>query len=51
MLAESGFDVDYVEISDLFLNASSHYNQNEKYVGLIAASLHGIRLIDNMLLN
>jgi pantoate--beta-alanine ligase len=49
-LENDGFSVDYVEISDAqTLEAAS--NKTHPLVGLIAASLDKVRLIDNMALN
>jgi pantoate--beta-alanine ligase len=49
-LQERGFVVDYVEIANTD-NLQTAQNLNQPLVALIAASINGIRLIDNMLLN
>ncbi|MFN2437677.1 MAG: pantoate--beta-alanine ligase [Chitinophagaceae bacterium] len=49
-LEEKDFVVDYVEIANADnLHAAKHLNQ--PLIALIAASINGIRLIDNMILN
>jgi pantoate--beta-alanine ligase len=50
-LKTSGFDVDYVEIGSAETLKPVDDVNGKKTVGLIAASIGGIRLIDNMLLN
>ena len=50
-LERSGFTVDYVAIADAENLSFLEEAGNRKAVGLIAATIGGIRLIDNMLLN
>lgn len=51
-LIESGFTVDYVEIADAnTLHAIEDWDGKQKIVGLAAAFLGNVRLIDNMVLN
>jgi pantoate--beta-alanine ligase len=50
-LKSQGFDVDYFEIADAETLLPADTIQNKKVVGLIAAAIGGVRLIDNMLLN
>jgi pantoate--beta-alanine ligase len=50
-LKRSGFEVDYVTVADAENLAFLEEADGRKAVGLIAATLGGIRLIDNMLLN
>ncbi len=49
-LEERGFVVDYVEIANAD-NLQTAKSLNQPLVALIAASINGIRLIDNLLLN
>ena len=50
-LKENGFVVDYVEIADANdLQPVSEWNGSQPLVALAAATLGGVRLIDNMLL-
>jgi len=49
-LEAKGLVVDYVEIANRN-NLQTAQNLNQPLIGLIAASINGIRLIDNMLLN
>lgn len=49
-LKEKGFVVDYVEIATVD-DLQAAQNINQPLIVLIAASINGIRLIDNMLLN
>jgi pantoate--beta-alanine ligase len=49
-LEKHGFKVDYVEISDANTLEPTE-NKAHPLVGLVAASLNSVRLIDNMLLN
>lgn len=50
-LEENGFKVDYVEIASAdTLEAVTNWNGKDKLVALVAAYLHEVRLIDNMLL-
>lgn len=49
-LEEKGFVVDYVEIANAD-DLQSAKNLNQPLIALIAASISGIRLIDNLLLN
>ena len=52
MLAQKGFKVDYIAIASAEnLQLKDDWDGNEKLVALIAAFLHQVRLIDNMLLN
>jgi pantoate--beta-alanine ligase len=52
MLAEKDFRVDYIEIADAeTLELAHQWDGQQKMVALIAAFLHEVRLIDNMLLN
>lgn len=46
-----GFEVDYVEIADAESLAPVEAIKNRNVVGLIAATIGGVRLIDNMALN
>lgn len=51
-LEKAGFKVDYVEIANAeTLEQMNDWDGKQKMVALIAAFLHDIRLIDNMLLN
>lgn len=50
-LENAGFEVDYVSITDEYLNKIDNVEMKSNVVGLIAASINGIRLIDNMNLN
>ncbi len=51
-LADSGFNVDYVEIADAAtLQMAGHWDGKQKLVALAAAFLNGVRLIDNILLS
>ncbi|HUQ96144.1 MAG TPA: pantoate--beta-alanine ligase, partial [Chitinophagaceae bacterium] len=50
-LKSSGFDVDYVAIVDATNLQAVSETGNKKLVGLIAATIGNVRLIDNMLLN
>lgn len=50
-LKSSGFDVDYVAIADANDLSAVENIKNKKVVALIAATIGGVRLIDNMLLN
>jgi len=52
-LYDNGFEkIDYVEIANAHtLQPVLEWDGKEKLVGLIAAYLHGVRLIDNMILN
>jgi pantoate--beta-alanine ligase len=50
MLEDSGFEVDYIVITDLHLGSVENLNSNNTLVGLIAATINSIRLIDNMIL-
>jgi pantoate--beta-alanine ligase len=49
-LEAQGFLVDYVSIANANSLQQGH-SVSEPLVGLVAASLNGVRLIDNMLLN
>lgn len=49
-LEEKGFIVDYVELADAD-TLESATDTNRRLIALIAASINGIRLIDNQLLN
>lgn len=50
MLREKGFEVDYTAIADATtLDPPTGYS--ERLVGLVAATISGVRLIDNMFLN
>ncbi len=50
-LAAQGFEVDYVAIADArSLQLYTHWDGNTPLVALIAATIGGIRLIDNMVL-
>jgi pantoate--beta-alanine ligase len=50
-LSEKGFKVDYVEIADqTTLKSLNEWDARKDAVGLVAAHLHEVRLIDNMLL-
>lgn len=52
MLEEAGFKVDYVEIADAStLSIVNEWNDKQKSVALVAATLNEVRLIDNMQLN
>ncbi len=52
LLEKAGFKVDYVEIADAAtLSLVDHWDGKQKLVALIAAFLHEVRLIDNMLLH
>ena len=50
MLEESGFEVDYIDITDQHLGSVENLNSSNTLVGLIAATINSIRLIDNMIL-
>ena len=51
-LSASGFKTDYIEIADASsLALQETWDGEKKLVGLVAASLNDIRLIDNLLLN
>lgn len=51
-LTKNGFDVDYVAIADAAtLEPVTQLKDDQKLVALVAASVNGVRLIDNMLLN
>jgi pantoate--beta-alanine ligase len=51
-LTEAGFKVDYFETADArTLEIVNEYNGRQKLVGLVAAFLNEVRLIDNMALN
>jgi pantoate--beta-alanine ligase len=50
MLEQQGFKIDYVEIANAH-DLSIAENADKKIVGLIAATLGEVRLIDNLLLN
>lgn len=52
MLLQNGFQTDYVEIADAgTLELIEDWNGQQKIVGLAAAFINGVRLIDNMLIN
>ncbi len=52
MLEKAGFTIDYVAIAEAEdLSPVSKWDGKKKLVGLVAAFLHEVRLIDNMLLN
>ena len=52
MLEENSFKVDYVEIADAGdLSIINEWNGKRKIIGLIAAYINDVRLIDNMILN
>ena len=51
MLISAGFDVDYVEITDNNLNILENWDGQTNTVGLIAATINQIRLIDNLILS
>ncbi|MEO6611131.1 MAG: pantoate--beta-alanine ligase [Chitinophagaceae bacterium] len=52
MLRKAGFTIDYVEIADAEdLSPVVNWDGKKKLVGLVAAFLNEVRLIDNMLLN
>ena len=50
MLKEKGFDVDYATIADAD-TLEPPGNRSGRLVGLLAATISGVRLIDNMVLN
>ena len=50
MLTSAGFDVDYVEITDNNLTVLENWDGQTNAVGLIAATINQIRLIDNLIL-
>ena len=50
MLIAAGFDVDYVEITDNNLTILENWDGQTNAVGLIAATINQIRLIDNLIL-
>lgn len=50
-LQKKGFEVDYVEITDAFLQPVTEWNEKDTLVGIVAASIHSVRLIDNMIYN
>lgn len=50
MIAEKGFEVDYVELTDCHLNPLENTTSSDGIVALIAATINNIRLIDNMTL-
>ena len=50
-LKAKGFDIDYVEITDEFLNTITTAEKKQTIVALIAATIGNVRLIDNMILN
>lgn len=50
MLQENGFQIDYVAITDNQLNVIENWDGEQSLVGLIAATINDVRLIDNMLL-
>ena len=50
MLISAGFDVDYVEITDNNLTILENWDGQTNAVGLIAATINQIRLIDNLIL-
>lgn len=49
-LTNKGFETDYVELTDEKLNILEEWDGKENVVALIAASLNGVRLIDNMII-
>ena len=51
MLISAGFEVDYVEITDNNLTVLENWNGQTNAVGLIAATINQIRLIDNLILS
>ena len=51
MLIAAGFDVDYVEITDNNLTILENWDGQTNAVGLIAATINQIRLIDNLILS
>ena len=50
MLIESDFLIDYIEITDSNLNEVSNWDGKTPLVGLVAATINNIRLIDNMII-
>jgi pantoate--beta-alanine ligase len=51
MLEVAGFKVDYVEIADAHdLSPVLEWNKKQKMVALVAAFMHDVRLIDNMVI-
>ena len=51
-LTDHGFEVDYAEIADIHtLKSVKDFQPDQIVVGLVAASIGGVRLIDNLLLN
>ncbi len=51
-LTKAGFKVDYFEVADArTLQIANAYDGKQKLVGLVAAFLNEVRLIDNMILN
>lgn len=50
-LSSNGFEVEYFSITDNLLNPITYWNGKDPIVCIVAASIEGIRLIDNMSLN
>ena len=51
LLEEAGFKVDYVEIADAGnLSHVNLWDDNQKYVALVAATINDVRLIDNIVI-
>jgi len=48
MIAHAGFQLDYLKVCDEHLHELNSFHPNTKAIALVAASLDGIRLIDNM---
>ena len=51
MIVAEGFEIDYIEVTDENLNTPNQGNLSSKKIALVAASIGGIRLIDNLSFN
>ena len=49
MIAHEGFDIDYFDVYDEELNPVNSLDSGSKLVLLVAASINGVRLIDNII--
>jgi pantothenate synthetase len=50
-IAEKGFEIDYIEITDEALLPIQKWDGKTLLIVLVAASINNIRLIDNLRLN
>jgi len=50
-LQKAGFDVEYFALTDPLLNPLTAWNGTDSIVCIVAASIEGVRLIDNMLIH